>query len=118
MRIALAIVSVAFSLAAAYAETPAVPNVKPLSMDAAVIKALDGQTRHVTLYNPSMTATGTWSWKKKLIHIVSGADEFDRPWDAKKGKYCVKGEPCRTLYVDGSKIYEVNPDGKVHAISE
>src|SRR4051812_32206705 len=96
----------------AHAQTPPVPKVKPLATDAEVVQALDGKTRKVTMYNPSMTATGTWDWKAKKIHIVSGADKFDKPWDVKNGKYCVKGEPCRTLYVDGGKIYEVNPDGK------
>lgn len=124
MRVMIAgalVLTVTFStmcIVAAQQQAPPVPSVTPLSTDSEVIKALDGQTRKVTMYNPSMSATGTWDWKNKRIHIISGSAKFDKPWNVKKGKYCVQGEPCRTLYIDGGKIYEVNPDGHVHAVSE
>ena len=117
MTVALLLATISVSHAD---ERPPVPNVKPVSSDADVIKALDGQTRKITIYDftPPAIVTGSWNWKTKTINVDVGKEKIKKTWDVKGGKYCVKGEPCRSLYEEGGKVYEVNPNGKVHAVSE
>jgi hypothetical protein len=116
------LVALTFGLmaSAALAQVPAGPKGTKLTTDAEIIAALDGKTRQVTIYSfsPPAHATGTWDWKAKRIHVNAGKDKFDKEWTVKGAKYCVKGEPCRTIYVDGGTLYEIDPNGKVHATSQ
>lgn len=71
MMTALLLVTISVSRAD---ERPTVPNVRPVSSDAEVVKALDGQTRKITIYDlrPVAIVTSSWNWKTKTIDVVAG----------------------------------------------
>lgn len=105
----------------AFAAAPELPKgAKALTSKDAVVQALTGGQRKVTVYDmgKEFSVQSTYDWPKKLIHIDTGDKKLDLGWDVKGSKFCVVKEPCRTIYLDGAKVYEVNPDGKVHATSE
>lgn len=68
-----------------------------------------------------------WNWQKKAITgtaVINNKDKIRvRSILTTSGeKVCAtnKGEKpsCHAVYIDGSKFYEVNDDGSVHAVSE
>lgn len=107
------------SLAAA-PELPA--GAKQLTTSDEIVQALTASRRKVTVYDMGkkvFTIHSTYDWPNKVINIDVGKKKKDsRKWDVKDDKFCVKNEPCRTIYLDGNKVFEVNPNGKVHATSE
>lgn len=118
----IGVVGATLAGAVAHAAAPELPaGAKALSSRDAVVQALTGGPRKVTVYDmgsKEFSVQSVYDWKKKTIHIDTGDKKLDLKWDVKGSKFCVVKEPCRTIYLDGSKVFEVNPDGKVHATSE
>ena len=118
----LALLAGTLVMPVAWAAAPELPTgAKALSSRDEVVQALTGGPRKVTVYDMgpnAFTVQSVYDWKKKTIHIDTGDKKLDLKWDVKGSKFCVVKEPCRTIYLQGSKVFEVNPDGKVHATSE
>ena len=108
----------------AQAETPLVPDEKPLT--GTEIKALiDGVTFEVVAYDEPFTAVLTWSFETES---VTGSYVWEK---TKKGtvdlemyiendRLCTrqkKGDVCQIIYRYETGFMEVTPQGVVHAVS-
>jgi hypothetical protein len=121
MRRALGLITaviVASWLAPAFAEAPGLPaGAKRLTSKDDIVAALTDGPHKIAIYANNgkvFNVQSTFDWKTKTIRVEGEKNVFK--WDVKDGKYCVLKEPCRTIYSDGGKLYEVDPDGKVHAV--
>lgn len=104
--------------AALAAEAPSIPGTaKQLTEKSAIVAALTDGPHHIAIYANNgqvFNVESTFDWQSKSIHVKGENKVFK--WNVKGDKYCVAKEPCRTIYVDGGKLYEVDPNGKVHAV--
>lgn len=126
MRFLAATLITAFIVSSALAaEAPALPaGAKKLELKE-VIALLDGKTVKYTSYSHPDVRKGktSFDFKKKKFwgtYPKNGVQTKYQPIDLGIGtegycyeKACDKG---LSIYVDGKKIYEVSPDGKVNAV--
>lgn len=127
MRLSALTLALLFALALAgrvLAETPAVPDGKPLTGEE--IKALiHGVTFDVVAYDQPFTAVLTWDFEAES---VTGSYVWDKTKEGsvdlemyiENDRLCTKqkkGDVCQIIYRYQEGFMEVTPAGVVHAVS-
>ena len=113
----------------AQAESPKLPSTATQLSGEELSGWMDGKKFNVVIYDAEVPLTAKINWDlagKRVYGTYVAGDakgKFDNPWVIKGDTSCAEKASdgkwiCQRIFVDGEVMYEVNSNGKIHAVSK